>query len=83
MVPLEEAEQRLLIDEKSSILFDLLHLALLENKCDIVSLLLLHDINLTKFLDGERLKQFYNNEVVSMNHSYIDHLIWKFYLVIF
>jgi hypothetical protein len=42
-----------------------LHLALLENKYDIVSFLLQHDINLEKFLEYERLKQFYNNEIVS------------------
>jgi hypothetical protein len=41
-------------------------MALLENKCDIVCLLLQHDIDLTKFLDSERLKQLYNNETVNI-----------------
>jgi hypothetical protein len=65
MTELEESEQQILIDEKSSILFDLLHLALLENKYDIVSFLLQHEINLEKFLEYGRLKQLYNNEIVS------------------
>lgn len=53
-----------LIDKKNKMLHNLLEVALLENKCEFVSLLLEHDINLTEFLKNERMNMLYNNEVV-------------------
>ena len=60
----ESVEKQRLIDEKTLILNDLLYVALLENKSDMVNLLLKLGINLDKFLDQERLKRLYNNEAV-------------------
>lgn len=42
----------------------LLELALVENKCDFVNLILEHEIDLTKFLTVGRLQALYNNENV-------------------
>ena len=64
---LEDSEQLELMEEKFSIMYDLLQLALLENKPEVVFILLQHGIDLSKFLDSERLRTLYNNEAVSMN----------------
>jgi hypothetical protein len=66
IIKAETDDKHYLIGEKFCILNDLLEIALLENKCDIVCLLLQHDIDLSKFLDSERLKQLYNNETVNI-----------------
>lgn len=60
----QEVQKNQLLEEKSSILYDFLHVALLENKPETVNLLLRHDIDLTEFLHPKRLSSFYNNETV-------------------
>jgi hypothetical protein len=49
---------------KENELYDLLELALLENKYQFVNLLLECEIDLGKFLTVERLKNLYNYEAV-------------------
>ena len=50
---------------KENELYDLLELALLENKYQFVNLLLECEIDLQKFLTVQRLKDMYNYEAVN------------------
>jgi hypothetical protein len=50
--------------ERKNTLNGLLEIALLENKSKFVSLLLEQKIDLSKFLNNDRLKNLYNNEAV-------------------
>ena len=58
------------IDEKDKLkdaeLYDLLELALSENKFQFVNLLLENEIDLKRFLDIKRLRKLYNIEAVSL-----------------
>jgi hypothetical protein len=66
---IEKYEKNNQFKEKSVILNNLFEVALLENKCEFVSLLLKYGVMLSEFLgfrkDNNRLKLLYNNECVS------------------
>jgi hypothetical protein len=66
---IEKYEKNNQFKEKSVILNNLLEVAVLENKCEFVSLLLKYGVMLSEFLgfgkDNNRLKLLYNNESVS------------------
>jgi hypothetical protein len=51
-------------EERSEKFHDILEVALLENKCEFVILILEQDVNLGQFLNQNRLKALYNNEAV-------------------
>ena len=50
--------------EKTTQLYNLFEEALLENRSTFVKLLLEHGVDLSEFLDSDRLKRLYNNEAV-------------------
>jgi hypothetical protein len=51
-------------EERTETFHDILEVALLENKCEFVTLILEQGINLNEFLNQNRLKALYNNEAV-------------------